>query len=136
VAEQDLPPIQPRGQSRIWKRMGPGDGPERLQQVIVQLRAEDGTFTVQGGSWTSERSWVDGYESVLISLEKASSLFHERMLAGGVDTNDALYRKALFHLLATETSCFRYWGQGRWTDYGGELARRTIALLDRSGTNR
>ena len=31
---------------------------------------------------------------------------------------------ALFYLLACETSCYRYWGQGIWTDYGAELARR------------
>ena len=23
-----------------------------------------------------------------------------------------------------ETSCFRYWGQGIWTEYGQELCRR------------
>jgi hypothetical protein len=34
------------------------------------------------------------------------------------------YRRALFYLLACETSCYRYWGQGIWTDYGAELARR------------
>jgi hypothetical protein len=33
-------------------------------------------------------------------------------------------QRALFHLLACETSCYRYWGQGIWTDYGAELARR------------
>jgi hypothetical protein len=34
------------------------------------------------------------------------------------------HRRALFYLLACETSCYRYWGQGIWTDYGAELARR------------
>jgi len=41
-----------------------------------------------------------------------------------VPTTDPRYRRALFHLLASETSCYRYWGQGTWTDYGAELARR------------
>ncbi len=27
--------------------------------------------------------------------------------------------------MAAETSCFRNWGEGVWTDYGAELARRT-----------
>jgi hypothetical protein len=46
------------------------------------------------------------------------------LLAPGVPTSDPRYRRALFHLLACETSCYRYWGQGIWTDYGAELARR------------
>ena len=37
--------------------------------------------------------------------------------------SDPRYRRALFYLLACETSCYRYWGQGIWTDYGAELAR-------------
>ena len=37
--------------------------------------------------------------------------------------------KALFHLLAAETSCYRYWGEGVWTDYGTELSRRTADIL-------
>ena len=65
----------------------------------------------------------------LIPMEQASSLFHERVLAHGVPSDDPRYRKALFHLLAAETSCYRYWGQGIWTDYGAELSRRVAELL-------
>ena len=39
------------------------------------------------------------------------------------------YRKALFHLLAAETSCYRYWGEGVWTDYGAELSRRATDIV-------
>jgi hypothetical protein len=28
-----------------------------------------------------------------------------------------------------ETSCFRYWGQGTWTDYAAEIHRRGLALV-------
>jgi hypothetical protein len=28
-----------------------------------------------------------------------------------------------------ETSCFRYWGQGTWTDYGQEICRRGADIL-------
>jgi hypothetical protein len=62
-------------------------------------------------------------------MEQASSLFHERVLGRGVVSDDPRYRKALFHLLAAETSCFRYWGAGIWTDYGAELARRTSDII-------
>ena len=113
VQPGDLPAIQPLFQQRIWQQMTPGDGPDRLADVIEQLRLEDSRFHVEGGSWTNDLSWVRGYDQVLIPMEQASSLFHERILAHGVPSDDPRYRKALFHLLAAETSCYRYWGQGR-----------------------
>jgi hypothetical protein len=84
---------------------------------------------MEGGSWTSELSWVRGYDDVLIPMDKASARFHERVLARGVARDHPAYRNALFHLLTAETSCFRYWGQGIWTDYGTELARRTAEIV-------
>jgi hypothetical protein len=38
-------------------------------------------------------------------------------------------RNALFHLLCSQTSCYRYWGSGIWTDYGRELCRRLESIL-------
>jgi len=35
VGPGDLPMIQPVFQSRIWGRMSPGDGPDRLAEVMV-----------------------------------------------------------------------------------------------------
>jgi hypothetical protein len=129
VQPADLPVIQPLHQHRIWQQMAPGDGPDRLADVIEQLRNEDGRFHVEGGTWTSDLSWVRGYDQVLVPMEQASSLFHERVLAHGVPSDDTWYRKALFHLLAAETSCYRYWGEGVWTDYGAELSRRTAEIV-------
>jgi hypothetical protein len=125
----DLPVIQPLFQHRIWQRMAPGDGPDRLADVIGRLRREDSRFHVDGGSWTSDLSWVRGYDRVLVPMERASSLFHERMLARGVPADDPRYRRALFHLLTAETSCYRYWGEGIWTAYGAELSRRTADII-------
>ena len=129
IQDSDLPVIQPVFQSRIWEWMAPGDGPDRLRTVIAQLRGEDGHFHMEGGSWTNSISWVKGYDTVLEPMERASTLFHEQILARGVPSDDPCYRNALFHLLTAETSCYRYWGTGIWTDYGFELARRTIDLL-------
>jgi len=129
IGPGDLPVIQPLFQSRIWGRMAPGDGPDRLADVIKQLHDEDGRFHMEGGSWTNNVSWVRGYEGVLAPMDKASSLFHERVLAKAVPTDDPRYRNALFHLLAAEASDYRYWGQGTWADYGAELARRTIDIV-------
>jgi hypothetical protein len=28
-----------------------------------------------------------------------------------------------------DTSCYRYWGEGVWTDYGAELARRATQII-------
>ncbi|OQX10628.1 MAG: glycosyl hydrolase family 57 [Desulfobulbaceae bacterium A2] len=129
VTEAELPALQPLFQGRIWQRMKPGEGPERLAQVIDELRRADGRFHMEGGSWTNNLSWVHGYESVLKPMEEVSSRFFRTVIEGGVPPSDARYRNALFHLLAAETSCYRYWGEGLWTDYGRELCRRADAIL-------
>jgi hypothetical protein len=45
-------------------------------------------------------------------------------------TRSPAYQNALLHLLLLETSCFRYWGQGTWTDYARELFRRGLAGIE------
>jgi len=129
VRKSDLPEVQPLFQGRIWARMQPGDGVERLESVIAALRDEDPRFHVEGGSWTGDRSWVRGYADVLGAMEQASAQFHETVTRRGMPTGERRYRNALLHLLASQTSCYRYWGQGVWTDYGRELCRRTGDIL-------
>jgi len=129
IAEDDLPPIQPIMQKRLWDRFPDGAGPEALAQVICQLEKEDSRFHMEGGSWTNRKSWVRGYENLLRSMESASALFAEKILGHGVPPSDPRYRNALFHLLTAQTSCYRYWGQGVWTDYGRELCSRAIDVL-------
>jgi len=65
-------------------------------------------------------------------MERASTLFSEHLLTPGVPPGDPRYRRALFYLLASETSCYRYWGQGSWTGYGAELARRACEAASSS----
>jgi hypothetical protein len=129
VQEKDLPALQPIHQKKIWDRFHPGDGPEKLKQVIEQLKKEDHRFHMEGGSWTDNISWVRGYESLLGPMDKVSSLFHEKVLKPGVSSDDPRYRNALFHLLCSQTSCYRYWGQGIWTEYGKEICRRLEDIL-------
>lgn len=129
VKAQDFPAIQPLHQQRIWSRLDPGEGPERLNAVIEQLRREDDRFHVEGGSWTNDISWVRGYEQLLGPMEQASAHFHEKVIAPRVPTHEHRYRNALFHLLCSQTSCYRYWGTGIWTDYGREIIRRLEAIL-------
>ena len=130
IRESDLPALQPVCQQRIWDRFKPGDSPARLAEVIEQLKKEDHRFHMDGGSWTNNISWVRGYENVLGPMEKVSSLFYEKVLASKIPANDSRYRNALFHLLCSQTSCYRYWGQGQWTDYGREICRRAEAILN------
>ena len=120
-------------QQRIWDRFDAGSGPEALARTIAEIQKEDDRFHVDGGSWTADISWVRGYEDVLGPMQKASAMFAEKMLAPGTPTSDPGYRRALYHLFTTQTSCFRYWGEGTWTDYGRELCRRTMEILDGAG---
>ncbi len=128
LAERDFPAIQPVLQKRIWDRFDTG-GPEELERVIDQLRKEDGRFHMEGGSWTNNLSWVRGYSNVLGPMEAASALFTEKAL-GKASPSEPRYRNALFHLLTAQTSCYRYWGTGVWTDYARELCRRTSDILN------
>ncbi|MBN2137243.1 MAG: hypothetical protein JW720_05515 [Sedimentisphaerales bacterium] len=101
-----------------------------MEKLIANLKKQDSRFCIEGGSWTNNISWVRGYERVLGPMRKASALFAEKVLASGVPTSEHRYRNALFHLLTTQTSCFRYWGQGPWTDFGRELCRRTADIIN------
>ncbi len=130
VQESDLPLLQPLFQKRIWDRFQPSGGPERLEAVIAELKKEDGRFHMEGGSWTNDISWVRGYDNVLGPMEKASSQFYEKVLKPAVSPSDPRFRNALYHLMCSQTSCYRYWGQGLWTDYGREICRRASAILE------
>lgn len=130
IGEADLPVLQPALQNRIWERFKAGDGPDKLAKVIENLKQEDNNFHVDGGSWTNDISWVRGYEDVLGPMEKVSSLFYEKVIKPELSPADPRYRNALFHLMASQTSCYRYWGEGLWTDYGREICRRAEAVLN------
>ncbi|MCB0163132.1 MAG: glycosyl hydrolase family 57 [Anaerolineae bacterium] len=130
LTEADLPVVQPIKQKQIWDNFKPGDGPDKLEQVIERLRKEDHQFHMEGGSWTNNISWVRGYENVLDPMQKASAHFSEKVLKPGVSSEDPRYRNALFHLMTSQTSCYRYWGQGIWTDYGREICRRVDDILN------
>lgn len=131
IKESDLAPLQPKHQKLLWDRFEPGEGPEKMERVIDELRRENHEFHMEGGSWTDDISWVKGYDDLLQPMDEVSALFYEKVIKAGVATDDPRYRKALFHLLVCETSCFRYWGQGIWVDYGRELCRRAREILEK-----
>ena len=129
IREEDLPKIQPMHQKMLWDNYNIGDGPEKLKEVIAELPKKDYRFNMEGGSWTNNISWVQGYENVLKPMEKVSVLFNEKILQNNVSSKDERYAKALFYLMCAQTSCFRYWGQGVWTDYAREICRRAEEYL-------
>jgi len=129
IGESHLTTIQPIMQKRVWDRFKAGTGPESLAAVIAQLKSEDGRFHMEGGSWTNNISWVRGYENLLGPMEAASARFSEKVIRPGASASEPRYRNALYHLMMTQTSCYRYWGTGVWTDYGRELCRRTMEIL-------
>jgi hypothetical protein len=124
LREEDFPTVQPKWTKLLSEHFKPGDD---LDKAIGECKRADGRFNMDGGSWTNNISWTRGYENVLGPMEKASALFAEK--TKGMPTSDIRYRKALFHLLCSQTSCYRYWGQGIWTDYGAEICRRAIDIL-------
>lgn len=130
IKETDLPKLQPIMQKRIWDRMKPGDGGEKLDRVIEEIKREDNRFHMDGGSWTNNISWVKGYENVLDPMLKFSTLFNEKVLKKNSRTDEKRFRNALFYLMTSQTSCFRYWGQGSWTNYAIELCRRGTDILN------
>ncbi len=131
---QDYPTCQAVAQHQIWQRVEPQTpGSEAVNNAIAQLRQENPNFHIDGASWTNNLSWVKGYENVLEPMNQLSASFHrtvDPLLQTQADlTRQHHYRNALLHNLLLQTSCFRYWGQGVWTDYAREIHRRGEAIL-------
>lgn len=121
-------PIQPIYQHFVWERME-GDSTRDVNEIIEEIKKEHHTFHMDGGSWTNNLSWVRGYGNVLNPMNKLSALFHERLDTPSLNKRSYNYRNALLHLLISQTSCFRYWGQGGWTDYAQEICRRGTEIV-------
>jgi hypothetical protein len=133
VDDDAFPPIQAAQQHRIWQRVSGPPSSAAIEAAIASLQAEEPGFSIDGASWTNNLSWVEGYANVLEPMQELSAAFHRRfdpLVARdpGMTASPA-YQEALLHLLLLETSCFRYWGQGTWTDHARELHRRGLALL-------
>ena len=133
VREGDVPAIQAVQQHRLWQQLGSSSGPAALDAAIASLKASDPGFSMEGASWTNNLSWVEGYDNVLEPMQQLSAQFHQRfdpLVAQDPSiTQTAPYQEALLHLLLLETSCFRYWGQGTWTEFARELHRRGETLM-------
>lgn len=122
VEVDDFIAVQPITQHRIWDKCSELN--VSVEDAIKKLHEEDSNFNLDQGSWTSDRNWVKGYEDVLTPMNQLSVDFHKKFDRNKVDTKSVEYRNALLYLLLSQTSCFRYWGEGLWTEYAKELCRR------------
>jgi len=132
----DFPTCQTVGQHKIWQQVPEPVSPEAVERAIVHLQQSDPTFHIDGASWTNHLSWVKGYDNVLAPMQQLSAHFHQAIgpLVSANSTDEPLtrqprYRNALLHNLLLQTSCFRYWGQGTWTEYAREIYRRGEEIL-------
>ncbi|WP_008315923.1 hypothetical protein [Leptolyngbya sp. PCC 6406] len=128
ITPEGFPLCQAVGQHRLWQETGDIVTPEGVKSAIATLKSQEGGFQMEGGSWTSDRSWVAGYDNVMQPLQRLSARFHQTAEHLG-DRRSARYHRALLPTLLLETSCFRYWGQGSWTDYAQTLYRQGLAAL-------
>lgn len=139
----DYPTCQAVGQHQIWQQVTQEScTPETVATAIDELKKINPNFHMDGASWTDNLSWVKGYENVLTPMTQLSALFHKKYdsllqaesasitaNSGNSITKQSHYREALMHNLLLQTSCFRYWGQGAWTDYAREIYSRGEAVL-------
>jgi len=135
VKKKDYPQCQARGQHRIWSKAEQVN-PDAVERAIEELKEEDHAFSVEGASWTNDKSWVKGYSNVLGPINQLSSEFH-RVFDSAAEGNESIrksdeYKTALLYNLLVQTSCFRYWGQGTWVDYAKELYSRGQASLTKA----
>ncbi|MBC6421508.1 MAG: glycosyl hydrolase family 57 [Hormoscilla sp. SP12CHS1] len=128
----NYPPCQAVGQHQIWSRVDPENcTPEAVKRAIACIKEDNPNYHIEGASWTNSISWVKGYENVLGPMNQLSAMFHEKIdplggekITQSSDFSGTVYRQALLYNLLLQTSCFRYWGQGTWTDYAREIYQR------------
>ncbi|HEX3048070.1 MAG TPA: glycosyl hydrolase family 57 [Bacillota bacterium] len=129
LQESSFTPVQPISQHKIW-RLVTGFSPDAANEAIQKIRETDPEFNLDRGSWTNDRSWVQGYEEVLDPMNRFSVMFHRQFDSQLTNHQSRQYQEALLYLLLSETSCFRYWGAGRWTEYAKEICRRGMEVLN------
>jgi len=133
VDPHHFPTIQAVQQHRLWTETGDNASAEAIEQAISKLSGDDSGFSMEGASWTNDLSWVEGYANVLGPMNQLSAQFHalydQAVAKTPSITRSKEYQESLLQVLLLETSCFRYWGQGTWTDYAQEIHRRGEELL-------
>ncbi len=133
IKPDHFPVIQAVNQHKLWQKIGNSITPESIETGIKELTSSDQPFSMNGASWTNNLNWEEGYKNVLEPIRILSSKFHKKfdylVNQDPLETKTDEYKEALLHLLLLETSCFRYWGQGKWTDYANEIYKRGLQVI-------
>ena len=133
IQSSDYPQIQAVQQHKLWQQVGNNPTPQAVGAAIAELKANDSQFSMAGASGTNNLSWVEGYTNILEPMNSLSAQFHQLfdplVAEDPAVTKTPHYQQALLQLLLLETSCFRYWGQGTWTDYASEIHRRGVEAI-------
>ena len=134
VQSADYPLIQAVQQYKLWRNVSSPITTESVDVAIRELKEIDPSFSMAGASWTNNLSWVDGYENVLEPINLLSAKFHKvfdpLVAMDPAVTKTPHYQESLLYVLLLETSCFRYWGQGTWTNYARDLYQRGEAVIN------
>ncbi len=135
VTSEDYPTCQAVNQHQIWQIVTPDQvTPAAVEAAIAQIKQTNPHFHMEGASWTNSISWVKGYENVLEPMNQLSAQFHAKydplVAQDPTTTQRQDYLEALLYTLLLETSCFRYWGQGIWTDYARQIYERGQVLVN------
>ncbi len=128
VDEKKFIKVQPLSQHRIWEHVK-GKEKGAADKAIAKVKENDQGFNLDAASWTSDKNWVAGYDDVLTPMNKLSVEFHKKFDDSNVDPMSPQYQDCLLYLFLSQTSCFRYWGEGIWTDYAKELTRRGMEAV-------
>ena len=135
IDKNSYPLIQAIDQHKIWGKITGTVSPTSVKTAIKELKESDQSFSLNGASWTNDLSWEDGYKNVLEPISKLSSYFHETfdhlLVQNPSLTKTHDYQEALLYLLLLETSCFRYWGQGKWTEYAKTIFEKGEEVLSK-----
>ena len=133
INQENFPVIQALGQNKVWEKIVGPVTPTAIEKAIIELKDEDQSFSMNGVSWTNKISWENGYENILEPMSKLSFNFHKKfdhlITKEPSITKSNIYQEALLYLLVSQTSCFRYWGQGKWTEYAKTIIKKGEELL-------
>lgn len=126
--EASFMPVEPVSQSKIWEFLKEYS-PSAAEEAIEKAKQKYHGFSLEKASWTNDKNWIKGYEDIMDPIIKLSAEFHKKFDNKNPDKSSPGYRRALLYLLLSQTSCFRYWGAGIWTDYAKEICRRGMELV-------
>src|SRR5262249_23063873 len=93
VRESMLPGMRPINQGMVFAKIKTWE-PGAADKAIAEVKKEKPHFSLEGGSWTNNISWVKGYENVLTPMNQLSAQFHQVLDNKQVDQNSQAYRNA------------------------------------------